>query len=298
MERLQHSRRALRDATKKWLVPVLLVFTPAAHAIHPMLEQLLESAGPATLAEWAERYEHGVTVRRDLDRALELYCRAATAGHANSQYQLGRIYASGLAGKVNEVLAAGWLHLAEQSGSRNARSALDRLGVGFAGRVPEPTCVLSGDLTTEVLARGSLPPEVKTVVIRDPNRHQVERLVRFLAPDYGLDPTLVLAVIEVESNFNPKALSPKNAQGLMQLIPQTAARFGVRDAWDPEQNVRGGMAYLRWLLEHFDGDVRLALAAYNAGENAVQRYGGVPPYPETRTYLRRIWKRLGRQNGA
>ena len=118
-------------------------------------------------------------------------------------------------------------------------------------------------------------------------------LVRELAPQYALDPKLVLAVIETESNFNPKARSPKNAQGLMQLIPATAQRFGVRNVWDPEQNLRGGMAYLQWLLKHFKGDVKLALAGYNAGEKAVERHGGVPPYRETQAYVKRIMKRVG-----
>jgi soluble lytic murein transglycosylase-like protein len=126
-----------------------------------------------------------------------------------------------------------------------------------------------------------------------PASGEIARLVRSLAPRYRLDPNLVLAVVEVESNFNPTARSHKNAQGLMQLIPATAERFGVRDVWDPEQNLRGGMAYLRWLLDHFDGDVKLALAGYNAGEKAVERHGGVPPYKETQAYVRRILRRLG-----
>jgi soluble lytic murein transglycosylase-like protein len=95
-------------------------------------------------------------------------------------------------------------------------------------------------------------------------------------------------VIRTESNFNPAALSNKNAQGLMQLIPDTAARFNVRQPFDPEQNLRGGLAYLRWLLAYFEGDVSLVAAAYNAGEGAVNRYRGVPPYAETQGYVKRI----------
>jgi soluble lytic murein transglycosylase-like protein len=105
---------------------------------------------------------------------------------------------------------------------------------------------------------------------------------------------LVIAVIQVESNFDPNALSPKNAQGLMQLIPETAERFGVKDVWDPEQNLRGGMAYLRWLLDYFRGDVRLALAGYNAGEGAVERHQGVPPFDETQDYVRKVTAILSR----
>jgi len=101
-------------------------------------------------------------------------------------------------------------------------------------------------------------------------------------------------VIGTESNFNPKARSPKNAQGLMQLIPETAQRFNVRDSYDPVQNIRGGMAYLRWLLAYFEGDVVLATAGYNAGEGAVDRYRGVPPYRETREYVKRIQTLFGK----
>jgi hypothetical protein len=120
----------------------------------------------------------------------------------------------------------------------------------------------------------------------------ISRLIYTLAPQYGLPPELVLAVVQVESNYNANARSEKNAQGLMQLIPETATRFGVTDVWDPEQNLRGGMAYLRWLLNYFDGDTRLALAGYNAGENAVLRHRGIPPYPETQAYVRRITDEL------
>jgi soluble lytic murein transglycosylase-like protein len=125
------------------------------------------------------------------------------------------------------------------------------------------------------------------------SRREVETLVKGMAPEFELNPELVLAIIEVESNFNAKAQSPKRAQGLMQLIPATARRFGVTDPWDPRQNLHGGMSYLRWLLQRFNGDVRLALAGYNAGEGAVERHGGVPPYSETRGYLRRIAGVLG-----
>ena len=125
-------------------------------------------------------------------------------------------------------------------------------------------------------------------------REQVEAWVHELAPEYGLDPTLVLEVISIESRFDPQAKSPKSARGLMQLMPATAARFGVEDVSDPVQNLRGGMAYLRWLLIRFEGDLRLALAGYNAGEGAVKRFDGIPPYPETQQYVERITRAYGK----
>lgn len=127
-----------------------------------------------------------------------------------------------------------------------------------------------------------------------PGRQAVEHLIDRLAPQYALDPALVKQVVAAESAFDVNARSPKDAQGLMQLIPATAARFGVSDPWDAEQNLRGGMAYLSWLLGQFRGDVRLALAGYNAGEGAVARHGGLPPYAETRNYVAGIIRRYGK----
>jgi soluble lytic murein transglycosylase-like protein len=105
---------------------------------------------------------------------------------------------------------------------------------------------------------------------------------------YGVDPDLVRAVIHAESAFRPDAVSPKGAGGLMQLMPATARRFDVSDRFDPEQNIAGGVAYLAFLLDLFNGDRELAVAAYNAGENAVSRYDGIPPYEETQTYVKRV----------
>jgi len=124
-------------------------------------------------------------------------------------------------------------------------------------------------------------------------------LVQRLAPRFSIDPRLALAIVRSESNFEAQALSPRNAQGLMQLIPETAERFGVRDAWNPEQNVRGGLAYLRWLLERFGGDVALASAAYNAGPGRARRwrdsrplegavYAETIPFNETRDYVKKV----------
>lgn len=112
--------------------------------------------------------------------------------------------------------------------------------------------------------------------------------VRAAASEHGVDEALVRAVIHAESAFNPNAISHAGAQGLMQLIPATAERFGVSDPFEPAQNIRGGVTYLAWLLRRFDGNVTLASAAYNAGEGAVDRFNGVPPYQETQLYVERV----------
>lgn len=109
---------------------------------------------------------------------------------------------------------------------------------------------------------------------------------------HGLDPCLIVSVMRAESGFNRMAVSPKGASGLMQLMPATAERFGVRNIFDPRENILAGSKYLRWLLERFDGDVRLALAGYNAGEGAVEFYGNrIPPFLETQNYVRTIYMR-------
>jgi soluble lytic murein transglycosylase-like protein len=113
-------------------------------------------------------------------------------------------------------------------------------------------------------------------------------LIRSAAERYGVDVRLVEAIVQTESAGNPTAVSPKGARGLMQLMPERAAELGVRDSFDPVQNVDGGVRHMRDLLQRFGGDVTLALAAYNAGEAAVRTYGGVPPYAETREYVRRV----------
>jgi len=113
-----------------------------------------------------------------------------------------------------------------------------------------------------------------------------------IAEEHSLPPQLIHSVIKVESNYNPYAVSSKGALGIMQLIPETARRFGVKNVFNPEENIRGGAKYLRYLLDLFDGSYPLALAAYNAGEAAVAKYGGIPPYPETQNYVVRVRRQL------
>lgn len=137
-------------------------------------------------------------------------------------------------------------------------------------------------MTGEIAFMGKSRPAVSL------DRDGVEKLVREAADRYHVDPALVRAVIQTESNWNASALSRKGAMGLMQLIPTTAQRFGANDAFNPKQNVEAGVRYLRTLLERYNGNLDLALAAYNAGEGAVDRAHGVPSFRETRNYVQRV----------
>ena len=116
----------------------------------------------------------------------------------------------------------------------------------------------------------------------------INELVEQTANRYRVDPGLVHAIIRVESGYDPKAVSSKGAMGLMQLVPATAQRYGVVNPFDPKQNLEGGVNYLKYLLDLFRGDLNLSLAAYNAGEHSVQRSGGIPAFPETQDYVRKV----------
>lgn len=120
------------------------------------------------------------------------------------------------------------------------------------------------------------------------NPAEYEQLIRNCSEKYGVNQSLVKAVIQAESGYNPNAVSSKGASGLMQLMPETAKSLNVADRFNPKDNVDGGVKYLRFLLDTFRGDVSLAVAAYNAGLNKVAKYGGIPPYNETRTYVNRV----------
>ncbi len=121
---------------------------------------------------------------------------------------------------------------------------------------------------------------------------EVERVIADIAPAYNVDPFLVKSMIEVESGNCPTARSKKGAMGLMQLMPETAQDLGVENPWDPVQNITGGTKYLSFLLKKYNGDLRLALAAYNAGPETVQNYNGIPPFQETIEYVRQVLKRF------
>ncbi|HIE56573.1 MAG TPA: lytic transglycosylase [Chromatiaceae bacterium] len=223
------------------------------------------------LLQLAYNYENGRGVKRNYQEAFRLYCLAQHAGESDAYYALGWMYFNGRGVPRDMARAAGWFARGAEAGDRTAAN-MTRL-LAEVKPAEDPAC----------------PP---LLTRHRADRELIETWVKLLAPEYDLTPELVVSVIEAESNFNPRARSHKGALGLMQLIPATARRFGVEDPLDPLQNLRGGMAYLRWLLDYFNGNVPLALAGYNAGEKAVDRHKGIPPYRETRNYVKRITRNL------
>ncbi|KQW52324.1 lytic transglycosylase [Pelomonas sp. Root662] len=258
---------------------------------------------PAQVERWrqeAKALEYGDGVKRDEVAAAKLYCRAARYGDAEAQFSLGWMLTNARGIQRNDAEAAHMFAAAAEQGMDQAQNMLARMGGTPLG--DPPPCLRPPETDPPVAVapppvRGAKPPVSLWASLPLPDRAPaaIVNYVKLLAPEYQLAPALVLAVMAQESNFDPLAESPKKAMGLMQLIPETAARFRVTRITDPSQNIRGGMAYLRWLLAYFEGDVMLALAAYNAGEGAVDRYLGVPPYAETRLYVRKIMAATGGQ---
>lgn len=236
----------------------------------------------AGLMAEAAQLEHGEGMARDPAAAAALYCQAARLGSADGQYALGWMAANGRGMPRDDALAWRLFSAAADQGHVQATRLVQTLPARPDASLP--ACMIPAPMPLQV----DMDPDPWGRPDYPDASVPVRRIVERLAPVYEVDPDLAMAVIAVESGFRADAVSPKNAQGLMQLIPETAQRFRVANPFDPESNVRGGLAYLRRLLALFDGDVRLVAAAYNAGEGAVLRHRGVPPYRETRDYVTRI----------
>ena len=264
-----------------WSAFTIPVYADLAGLKVAEIKQLAQQGESTAQVEMGLIFQYGQAgVVKDHEQALTWFCRAAYQGSAFGQKNLGWMFLIGQGVERDEAIAAYWFEQAAALGDEYARRLLQQLDKGAA----EPK---------DVCAHVARPVWLKKRCRRSHCKRIVETVER-LAPQFGLDTNLVLSVIAAESSFRSRACSHKNACGLMQLMPLTAKRFGVRDLKDLEQNIRGGMAYLRWLLAYFKGDLRLALAGYNAGEGSVVKYRGIPPYPETKKYVKRIIKDYGK----
>jgi soluble lytic murein transglycosylase-like protein len=263
----------------------------------------LSTVVPSQVLRWrqeAQALEHGENgMPRDPARAATLYCQAAQHGDAEAQFSLAWMLTNGRGIERDDAQAAHLFLAAAEQGMPQAQAIMQKLGTPLGEPPPclRPMAVQLPAPPVQVAAapqharRGAAPPALPEPLPANAPA-PIVNFVKLVAPEFKLSPQLVLAIIATESGFNPNAVSPANAQGLMQLIPATAERFRVRNPFDPAQNIRGGMAYLRWLMAYYQGNVVLVAAAYNAGEGAVNRYRGVPPYLETLGYVRKVLSQL------
>jgi hypothetical protein len=272
------------------LMLILMTFTAASGSEssnvheggHRLNTIMLKAAG----------YENSAESHDDFWQAAALYCEASRLGNTEAQYRLGMLYAFGKGVPENRAFAASLFSMASHQGHQKAFDMLET--VNFKSQ-ELPACV-----TSETLPNKRPPPVVAPAEHTAPldryleslpeNKSWIIDLTNKISDWYEIDPKFVLSIITVESAFETKARSPKSAMGLMQLIPKTAERFNVKNAFDASQNIRGGIRYLRWLLSYYRGNIEFVAAAYNAGEKAVDRYLGIPPYPETREYVKRLKK--------
>lgn len=242
--------------------------------------QMAQQGDVTAQIELATAYEHGEGIDKNSEQAIQWYCKAALNGSTTAQRNLAWMFLNARGIERDEALAVRWFLAAAQSGDEFSKNMLSRLD--------------TQQKTNKTICIKPVTPVWETRRCSKRCR-QIVNKVKKIAPRYNIESRLVLALIQQESNFNTRAVSHKGATGLMQLMPDTAKRFGVKDINDPNQNIKGGIRYLKWLLKHYKGDVRLALAGYNAGENAVASYQGIPPYKETQNYVKRILKVYGKK---
>ena len=247
----------------------------------PVIKDLLERASVLMADE---------TGQDAVWKAANLYCEAARYGSAEGLYRLGMLYAFGRGVPANRDYAANLFGIAATHGHYEAQKMLETIEIKTNDT---PLCVLEvvapERASTHQYADSQGAQAIEDYVAKLPkNKRWVLDLVDTISTWYKVDSRLVLSIITAESNFKTNVKSNADAHGLMQLIPATAERFNVKNAYNASQNIKGGVAYLRWLLSYFRGDVTLAVAAYNAGEGAVDKYRGVPPYKETRGYVKKV----------
>jgi hypothetical protein len=279
-----------------WLARIssalLITLSVPAHALNSVKNETFDHE-PAVVREILLSASSLDTNEYDIEatwKAANLYCEASRYGSAEAMYRLGMLYAFGNGVEKSRNYAANLFGLAAMQGHFEAQKMLETIEIRA---IDTPPCVLAvvPPKRAPDLYYGDYngTPEIDRYVNNLPkNKRWVVNLVDTVSDWYHVDKKLVLSIITAESDFTVSAMSNKDAHGLMQLIPATAERFNVNNAYNATQNIKGGVAYLRWLLSYFRGDVMLAVAAYNAGERAVDKHHGIPPYKETKDYVKKV----------
>lgn len=262
-----------------FLSALLLSLCLGSALAHPGADDVFPPRVRAALDQ-GRAAEKGVGMKRNVSAALALYCDAGAMGSAEGFYRIGRVLSGGPPGYRDKPTANAFFALAIRLGHHDALKYYDERVKN--AEIGDECGVFRGRMLTERFDLG------RYLAGQPAQKRRIAAYIREMAPKYAVDVRVALAVALAESNLDHRAVSPKNAQGVMQIIPDTQKRFGVRDPFDPKHNVRGGLAYLKWLGERYKGDPRLIAAAYNAGEGAVDRYGGVPPFAETQQYVQRV----------
>jgi len=278
------------------MLAVFLMTAGFAHAAFSPQELEVFDNEPPIIKDLLMRANVLVSDEEDPDgawKAADMYCKASRYGSAEAVYRLGMLYAFGRGVPENRDYAANLFGIASTHGHYEAQKMLETIEIKTSAT---PPCVLDEVAPEKGLPSGTTlvkeTPEIDQYIANLPkNKRWVLRLVNTISKWYKVDEKLVLSIISVESNFENVATSNKEAQGLMQLIPDTAERFNVKNAYNASQNIKGGVAYLRWLLAYYKGDVALTIAAYNAGEGAVNKYKGIPPFAETKLYVKKVQAR-------
>ena len=266
-------------------VCLLFLYLALGFASTAQAQEFVEAPRVVAALAQGQAAERGKGVRKNMSLAIEFYCDAATMGSSEGFFRIGRMLAKAPGKQRNLPLANAYLALAARLGHREA-SLLHNPKVENA-RIDEICPNHLGE-------NGAEPFDVDGYIAAlAPAKRAIAALIRKNASRYGVDVRLALGIALAESNLDASAVSPKNAQGVMQLIPDTQERFGVTKPFDPEQNIKGGLSYLRWLQNRYPGNLKLVIAAYNAGEGNVDRYGGIPPFAETQQYVRRVLQFVG-----
>ncbi len=282
----------MQRAIKHWLaVTAMLLVSSSALAYTPTELETFDNEPPIIkdLLERASALDNDANDGDASWKAANLYCEAARYGSAEGVYRLGMLYAFGRGVPANKEYAANLFGIAAVNGHFEAQKMLENIEINTNDT---PPCVVE-EVAPErapvhVLAKVESPAIDAYIANLPKNKRWVVDLVETIADWHKVDSKLVLSIITAESNFKVSAKSNKDANGLMQLIPATAERFNVKNAFNASQNIKGGVKYLRWLLSYFRGDVALSVAAYNAGEGAVDKYHGIPPYAETKAYVKKV----------